>query len=96
MAAVTELKQPEGLYGAVSAAVGAMTWLTVADRGMVALALEYARQIDAADDGKAVGFLGQNLMLALKALGGAPAERKALGVEEEVRGKLSQLRAARK
>jgi hypothetical protein len=96
MATVSQLHQPEpGLHGAVSAAVESMSWLTAADRGMVALALEYARQIDAADDGKAVGFLGQNLTIVLKALGGAPAERKALGVEQEVRGKLSQLRAAR-
>lgn len=59
---------------------------------MVALALEYARRIDEAEDDKAAGYIGQNLM---RALGGAPAERMALGVEEKVAVKLAQLRAGR-
>jgi hypothetical protein len=33
------------------------------------------------------------LLNTLRALGGAPAERKALGVEEVVGGKLAKLRA---
>jgi hypothetical protein len=44
---------------------------------------------------KRVGWIGPHLINAIKALGGAPAERKALGVEREVKGKLSELRAAR-
>jgi hypothetical protein len=96
MTPVRKLKQPETLTGAVEAAVEAMTWLGPSDQGMVALALEYARQIDAATgDAKAVGWLGQNLSGVLRALGGAPGERKALGVDERVRGKLAELRAAR-
>ncbi len=76
--------------------MAAMPWLGPADQGMVALALEYARRIDASDDDKAVGYLGQNLSGVLRALGGAPAERKSLGVEEKVAGKLAALRAGRK
>jgi len=75
--------------------MAAMPWLGPADQGMVALALEYARRIDEADDAKGVGYLGQNLSGVLRALGGAPAERKALGVEEQVAGRLAQLRAGR-
>ena len=87
---------PEGVLGAVEAAVAAMAWLTASDGAMVALALDYARRIDAATDDKSAGYLGQNLSGVLRALGGAPAERKALGVEEQVRGKLAELRAARR
>lgn len=49
-----------------------------------------------ADAQKAVGWIGPHLANALKSLGGAPAERKALGVEEQVRGRLAELRSARK
>lgn len=49
-----------------------------------------------ADAQKAIGWIGPHLANALKSLGGAPAERKALGVEEVVRGRLAELRAARK
>lgn len=94
---VRKLKSPPtGVLGAVTAAVEAMPWLGPSDAGMVALALDYARRIDAAEDDKAAGYLGQNLSGVLRALGGAPAERKALGVEEQVAGKLAQLRAARR
>lgn len=95
MGSVRRLKQPEGVLGAVTAAVEAMTWLTPSDRGMASLALEYARRIDAAEDEKSVGWLGPHLANALRALGGTPAERKALGIEEQVRGKLAELRAER-
>jgi len=49
-----------------------------------------------ADAQKAIGWIGPHLANALKSLGGAPAERKALGVEEAVRGRLAELRAARR
>ena len=96
MRSVTKLPEPEGLLAIVTAAVAAMTWLQPSDRGMVALALEYARRIDVATDEKTVGWLGPHLANTLRSLGGAPAERKALGVEEQVRGKLAELRAGRK
>ncbi len=95
MGTVRKMNAPTGVLGAVTAAVEAMPWLGPADQGMVALALEYARRIDAAEDDKAAGYLGQNLSGVLRALGGAPAERKALGVEERVQGKLAALRAGR-
>ena len=96
MSTVRKLKPPMGVLGAVTAAVAAMPWLGPADQGMVALALDYARRIDDAEDDKAAGYLGQNLSGVLRALGGAPAERKALGVEEQVAGKLAALRAGRR
>jgi len=49
-----------------------------------------------ADAQKAIGWIGPHLANALKSLGGAPAERKALGVEEAVRGRLAELRSARR
>lgn len=95
MGTVHPLSPPEGVLAAVTAAVDAMHWLGPADQGMVALALTYAERIDAADDDKAAGYLGQNLSGVLRALGGSPAERKALGVEEQVAGKLAALRGRR-
>ncbi len=96
MHAVPAPKPSTGVLGAVTSAVAAMSWLGPADAGMVALALAYARRIDASDDDKSAGYLGQNLSGVLRALGGAPAERKALGVEEQVAGKLAALRAGRR
>lgn len=96
MPPVRKIRPSTGVLGAVTSALEAMPWLGRADQGMVALALEYARRIDETDDDKACGYLGQNLSGTLRALGGSPAERKALGVEELVAGKLSELRAARK
>jgi len=96
MARVRVLEQPPAtVLGAVTAAVDAMTWLQASDRALVALAYEYARTIDAAGDPKTVGWVGPHLANVLRALGGAPADRKALGIEEPVRGKLAELRAAR-
>lgn len=96
MARVSRLSPPEGLLSAVTAAVDAMVWLTPSDQAMVALALGYAKAIDGSDDPvKAAGWLGPHLGNVLRALGGAPGDRKALGVEEPVRGKLAELRAAR-
>ncbi len=83
------------MLAAVEAAVRSMTWLTPSDAAMVELAKSYAAKIDAADDGKVVGWLGPQLSNCLRALGGAPAERKALGVEAPIRGKLATLRAVR-
>ncbi len=96
MARVRALKQPPAtVLVAVTAAVKAMTWLQASDQALVALACEYARAIDDADDVKTVGWVGPHLANVLRALGGAPAERRALGIEEPVRGKLAELRAAR-
>ncbi len=96
MGTVHEMKPSEGVLGAVQAALSAMTWLGPSDAGMVALAVEFARRIDAAEDEKVVGWMGPHLANVLRSLGGTPAERKALGVEEQMRGKLAELRAARK
>lgn len=95
MGTVRKIAQPQGLTAAVGAAIDGMTWLLPSDRGLVELALEYARRIDAATDEKTVGWLGPHLGNVLRSLGGAPADRKALGVEDAVRGKLAELRAAR-
>lgn len=48
-----------------------------------------------ADAQKAVGWIGPSLANGLKSLAGAPAERKALGIEESIRGRLAELRSAR-
>lgn len=85
------------LEGAVEAAVSEMGWLRASDQAAVELALTYARRIDDAlefGEGQEVTkalYLGPHLMNALRALGGAPAERKALVAEEVVGGKLSVL-----
>jgi hypothetical protein len=84
------------MQDSVEKATAAMTWLKPSDQGLVALAVTYAAEIDkAGDDLRAIGYLGQNLMGALRALGGAPAERKALDAEGAVGGRLAGLRAAR-
>ena len=83
----------------VKGAVKAMTWLRPSDRAAVDLALAYARRIDLAlseGDGPEVTkalYLGPHLLNTLRALGGAPAERANLHVEEVIGGKLAQLRA---
>ena len=94
---VTRIHNTSTMSEAVDAAVAAMPWLKPSDDGMVALARRYATEIDLAkDDLRAVGYLGQNLAHALKALGGAPAERKALTGEEGNSGsRLTELRRAR-
>ena len=90
-------ESPPSLPDTVRLAVSAMTWLTPSDRPLVEVAVRYAQAIeDAAGDVKAVGWIGPHLVNVLKALGGAPAERKALGVEEVVRGRLAELRLARR
>lgn len=85
----------------VRRSVAAMHWLTDADRGMVELALTLAARMDEAakagpeESAKAAGWLGPQLANCLRSLGGSPAERAALGVERQVRGRLAELRAAR-
>jgi hypothetical protein len=97
---VEEPSQPS-LVDSVSSAVRSMHWLGDSDQAMVDLAVRYAQQIeDAAEQGgdvafKMVGWLGPHLANTLKSLGGAPAERKALGVDKAVKGRLAELRAAR-
>lgn len=87
------------LSESVTAAVESMTWLKASDRAAVDLALTYAARIDEAietAEGQEVTkalYLGPHLLNTLRALGGAPAERKALGLEEAVGGKLAQLRS---
>lgn len=89
------------LSDSVTDSVGKMTWLTDTDRAAVDLALTYAARIDEALDtgeGQEVTkalYLGPHLLNTLRALGGTPAERKALQVDAPVAGKLAQLRAVR-
>lgn len=90
------------LSDSVSTSVEAMTWLKPSDQAAVDLALAYAARIDEAlaeGEGQEVTkalYLGPHLLNTLRALGGAPAERKALGAEESVGGKLAQLRSVAK
>lgn len=91
-----QIKPPTGVLGAVQGAVQAMPWLAPSDQGLVALALDYARRIDLALDDKSAGYLGQNLTGVLRALGGSPGDRKSLGVEEQIHGKLAALRSGRR
>lgn len=87
------------LRQSVEGAVASMTWLKPSDQAVVDIALVYADRIDGAlakESGPNVTkalYLGPHLLNAIRALGGAPAERKALGAEEPVNGKLAQLRA---
>lgn len=89
------------LAESVESATGQMRWLQPTDQATVELAMTYARRIDEAletGEGQEVTkalYLGPHLLNTLRALGGAPAERKELGVEEAVNGKLAQLRAVR-
>jgi hypothetical protein len=87
------------LVDSVQAAVKAMPWLEPSDKAAVDLALVYAARIDDAlenAEGQEVTkalYLGPHLLNTLRALGGAPAERKELGFEQSVGGKLAALRA---
>ena len=87
------------LLQAVDRALEQMTWLQPTDAALVEVTRKYAAIIESTDDStelaKRVGWIGPQLINALKALGGAPAERKALGVEREAKGRLAELRAAR-
>lgn len=87
------------LNASVRASIAQMSWLAPTDRAAVDLALTYAERIDealATGEGQEVTkalYLGPHLLNTLRALGGTPAERKALGAEEVVGGKLAQLRS---
>ena len=90
------------LQESVQAAVSLMGWLKPTDGAAVDLALTYAARIDEAlETGEGVEvtkalYLGPHLLNTLRALGGTPAERKAMNVEEAVGGKLAQLRSVAK
>ncbi len=87
------------LQPVVRRSLRAMHWLSESDEAMAELALTLAARIDEADGpeeaAKAAGWLGPQLANCLRSLGGSPAERKALGVDQAVRGRLAELRAAR-
>jgi hypothetical protein len=89
----------DSLSGSVAKAIEAMTWLVPTDMAAADLAMTYAARIDealATGEGQEITkalYLGPHLLNTLRALGGAPAERKALGLEEVVGGKLAQLRS---
>lgn len=87
------LPEPLGsLEASVRKSVEGMPWLTPSDNAAIELAATYAARIDRAVDGgdeqaatKAL-YLGPHLLNTLRALGGAPIERKALtsGEAQEV------------
>jgi hypothetical protein len=89
------------LVESVTSAVAAMKWLEPSDQATVDLALSYAKHLDGvmesgspADVSKAL-YLGPHLLNTLRALGGAPAERKELAEVEEVGGTLAMLRSVK-
>lgn len=93
---VSRIYGTQTMLQAVEAAVEDMPWLKPSDGALVALAKKYATQIDSGeDDGRAIGYLGQQLTHTLKALGGTPIDRKALVVEEPSGGAVGELRKAR-
>lgn len=95
----------------VDTTLSAMPWLKESDTAVAGLSFKYAQAIDAAaklaedpDRDKAIAgmealtkalYLGPHLLKTLAALGGTPADRKALAEEGHVGGKLSSLRAKR-
>ena len=84
------------LTQSVDAALAEMSWIEPADMAVADLARALARLIDTADDQlAAVSKIGPQLLATLRALGGTPGDRKALGVEAKVKGKLAQLREGR-
>lgn len=95
----TAAVKPVTLRASVEQSIEAMPWLRDSDQAAVALALTYADQVDTAiatmsgqDVTKAL-YLGPHLLNTLRALGGAPAERKMLADGEPVGGRLAALRA---
>ena len=80
---------------AVEDSLQAMTWLRPSDGALATLALTYAAQIDQTEDPGKIGHLGQQLMGALRQLGGTPVDRKGLDTEGAVSGSLAELRKAR-
>jgi len=90
------------LVTAVRSSTRNMTWLAESDRAAVDLAIRYAEAIEeraanGTDDQaqKALGWLGPHLLNTLKSIGGTPADRAALGVEAEAKGRLAEIRALR-
>ncbi|NKZ90506.1 hypothetical protein GS966_11240 [Rhodococcus hoagii] len=92
------------LTDAVTESIGKMPWLKDADKGAIALAYAYAKQIDAAVNGEGESsgyeatkalYLGPHLLNALRALGGTPDGRAQLDVTEAVEGALSGIRRKR-
>lgn len=89
------------LAESVRSSIEAMTWLEDSDQATADLAVNYAEQVDVAvasgdpEAARSAMYLGPHLLNTLRALGGTPAERKALGVESKARGKLALLRDAR-
>src|SRR5664279_2130998 len=88
------------LVQSVRASVKGMGWLKPSDKAAVDLCLAYAGRIDTAlaeGEGQEVTkalYLGPHLLHTLQALGGTPADRKALGVtEKDEGGQLAGLRA---
>lgn len=87
---------PESLAAAIDVAIADMGWLAESDQAAAMLAREQAAAIEGAEDRmKAIGWIGPQLLATLRALGGTPGDRKALGVEAKVKGKLAQLREGR-
>lgn len=89
------------LAESVRSSIEAMSWLEDSDQAAAELAIKYATQVDVAvesgdpEAARSAMYLGPHLLNALRALGGTPVERKALGVESKARGKLALLRDAR-
>lgn len=87
-------RKPVSLIDAVDTSVDAMTWLKPTDHATAELARQYARVVESAEEGN-FNALARGMLTTLKALGGTPAERKALGIEEVVSGSLANLRDRR-
>lgn len=100
--------EPLGLEQSVLDAVAAMHWIKDSDLAAVKLARTYAQRIDKAMEDFEAGlidstalnkvlYLGPHLLNTLRALGGTPAERKALleGGAATPGGKMDELKKKR-
>ena len=90
------------LVTSVRKAVKAMHWLEESDQASADLAVRFAKDIESAAasgdpdrTSKVLATTGRELMAALKALGGTPAERRALNVERQAKSRLAEIRALR-
>lgn len=98
---------PFGLEASIDEAVKGMHWLKASDMAAVKLAKTYASRIDKgmadfeeglidSTDLNKVLYLGPHILNTLRALGGTPAERKALLEGEQApAGKLDELKRKR-